>query len=64
MSPTSKDAPKSRGIPATQNDAAVKEAFSKQIDADNHGPFTGIAARTAAENLKRAKAIMRQVKHK
>lgn len=64
MSPTGKDAPKSRGIPATQNDQAVKEAFTRQIESDNHGPHTGIAAKTAAENQKRALAIMKQVRAK
>lgn len=61
MSPTDKDAPKSRGIPATQNDQAVKEAFSKAID--SHTP-NGIAAKTARENQQRALQIMRSVRAK
>lgn len=58
---TSKDAPKSRGIPATQNDQAVREAFSKAMDA--HTP-DGIPAKTHRENQKRALEIMRQVRAK
>lgn len=58
---TSKDAPKHRGIPATQNDHAVKEAFSKAVD--SYDP-NGIAARTALENKKRAEALLRSVKPK
>lgn len=58
---TSKDAPKHRGIPATQNDQAVKEAFSKAVD--SHQP-QGIAAKTALENRKLAEALLRSVKPK
>lgn len=58
---TNKDKPQHRGIPATQNDQAVKEAFSKAID--RHEPH-GIAARTALENKKRAEALLRSVKPK
>lgn len=61
---TNKDAPKSRGIPATQNDAAVKEAFTRLVENDNTGPHTGIAAKTALENKKRAEALLRSVKPK
>ena len=59
---TSKDAPKSRGIPATQNDQAIKEAFSKAVDA--HHASHGIPAKTAAENQKRALKIMRSIRNK
>lgn len=64
MSPTDKDAPKSRGIPARQNDAAIKEAFAQQVDGDNHGEFTGIAAKQARENQQRALQIMKSIRAK
>ena len=61
MAPTEKDSPKSRGILASQSDAAVREAFSKMVD--NHQP-NGIAAKTAKENQQRALAIMKSVRAK
>lgn len=61
---TDKDSPKSRGIPARQNDQAIREAFAKQIDTDNHGEHTEIAAQTAKENQRRALALMKSVRAK
>lgn len=61
---TDKDKPQHRGIPATQNDQAVKEAFTRLVENDNTGPHTGIAAKTALENKRRAEALLRSVKPK
>ena len=59
---TDKDKPQSRGLPARQNDDAVREAFTKMVDNDTH--LTGLPAQTAAANQKRALALLKSVRAK
>ena len=64
MSPTDKDKPKSRGLPATTAADARREAFGRLTEELHRDATTGVAAKQAAANLAAARSLLRSVKPK